>query len=382
MRLMLARVRSVYILAALALLLALVSTACGSSAPAPTPAAAKPAAPAATTAPAAPAATTAPAAAAAAPTTAAPAASAQLTPLQFRLNWTLYGEHAFFYAALEKGFYKEQGLDVKINEGSGSGNVLKQVAAGSDPIGYVDTPTLLKGLAEGVPVKSVLVVQQRGPSSIIYRMDTPIKTPADLKGKKIAFTAGDSFSAIFPALLAANNLKDTDMTIVSLPTPAAKETGLLQKQIDGFGGFYNDQPLRMMDREKEAKLGWMPFFDFGVNVLGTGIVVNEQYLKDKPDLVKKFLAGVVKGMDYEKANPQDAAQIFSKYAPEFHPALAKQEIDQTIPLLQTENTKGKPTGVMSEKDWQNTYDLLVKYTGLKGGMTPSSFFTNDYLPAK
>ncbi|MCL6650108.1 MAG: co-chaperone GroES [Chloroflexi bacterium] len=80
----------------------------------------------------------------------------------------------------------------------------------------------------------------------------------------------------------------------------------------------------------------------------------------------------------------DDTVIFAKYAGEqgFDNELSRQEIDETIPLLQTPTTQGWPTGCMSAKDWQASYELLVKYTGLKTGMDPLSFFTNDYLPYK
>lgn len=320
------------------------------------------------------------------PSAASPAVSATssgqtLVDVPFRLNWTLYGEHAFFFTALDKGFYQEQGLRVTINEGSGSANVLKQVGAGSDPIGYVDTPVVLQGVASGVPVKIVLVVQQKSPAAIIYREDNPIRTAAELRGKRIAVTAGDAFSTLLPALLAANNLTESDLNITSLPTPAAKEAALLQAQIDGFGGFFNDQPLRLMDREP-VKLGWLPFFDHGVSVLSTGVVVNEGFLKERPEVVRKFLAASVKGIEYTRDHPDEAAQIFSKYASAFSPSLAKQEIDLTVPLLQTERTKNQPLGCMSLQDFQSTYDLLVRYAKLAPGLDPATFFTNDYLPQR
>jgi NitT/TauT family transport system substrate-binding protein len=328
----------------------------------------------------------APAAQPAAPSVAGGASGTAPSPpvdLAFRLNWTKYGEHAFFFVALEKGFYREQGLNVTINEGSGSATVAKLIGAGTDPIGYVDTPTMMQAVAAGVPIKSVLVIQQKNPSSVIYRLDNPIRTAKDLEGKKIAHTAGDSFGALFPALVAANNLDMSKIQLVSLPTAAAKETALLQGQVDGMMGFYNDQPLRMM-KNTGVKLSWLKFFDWGVNVLSTGVVVNEEFLKTKPEIVRKFLAGTVKGIEYTKANPDEAAQIFAKYAGEqgFDKELSRQEIDETIPLLQTPTTQGWPTGCMSAKDWQASYELLVKYTGLKTGMDPLSFFTNDYLPYK
>jgi NitT/TauT family transport system substrate-binding protein len=316
------------------------------------------------------------------PAAAAPAKpGAPLEKVSVTLNWTLYGEHAFFFVARDKGFFAEQGLDVEIKEGSGSANTAKLVGAGTEPIGYVDTPTVMRAQAEGVPITTVLIVQQNGPSSVIHLAEKPLQTPKDLEGKRIALTAGDSFSAIFPAFLAANGVDQSKVEIVSLPTPAAKETALLQGQVDGFLGFFNDQPLRLMDREK-VQIAWLPFFEHGVNVLSTGINVNQAYLTENPELVRKFLAGFVKGVDYTTKNVDEAAEIFAKAAPAFHKELSKQEIEQTIPLLQTANTKGQPLGCMSEKDYQDTYTLLVENANLKEGLDVKTMFSNEYLPAK
>ncbi len=319
--------------------------------------------------------------AAPAPVAAAKPASGPLTKLALSLNWTLYGEHAFFFVARDKGFFAEQGLDVEIKEGSGSANTVKLVGANADPLGYADTPTVMRAQAEGVPVTMTLVVQQNGPSSVIHLAEKPLKTPKDLEGKRIALTAGDSFSAIFPAFLAANGVDQSKVEIVSLPTPAAKETALLQGQVDGFLGFFNDQPLRMMDREK-IELSWLPFYEHGVNVLSTGIIANESFVTQNPELMRKFLAGFVKGIEYTRQNVDEAAEIFAKAAPTFHHALGKQEIEMTLPLLQTAASRGQPTGCMAEKDFRDTYDLLVKNANLKADLDPKTLFTNEYLPSR
>ena len=74
-------------------------------------------------------------------------------PLQFRLNWTLYGEHAPFFLGVDKGFYLEEGLDVEILEGSGSATVVKLIGNGTNVIGYADSATMMRGVTAGVPVK-------------------------------------------------------------------------------------------------------------------------------------------------------------------------------------------------------------------------------------
>ncbi|MBW7947586.1 MAG: ABC transporter substrate-binding protein, partial [Sphingomonadaceae bacterium] len=120
---------------------------------------------------------------------AAPAAAQQKFP--FRLNWTLYGEHAPFFVARDKGFYKEEGLDVEIQEGSGSTTVAQLVANGTSPVAYVDAATMMRGVQAGMPIRAVGVTLQQSPMAFIYRADAPRPTKvAEIKGSRIAITAG------------------------------------------------------------------------------------------------------------------------------------------------------------------------------------------------
>ena len=90
---------------------------------------------------------------------------------QFRLNWTLYGEHAPFFVARDKGFYREEGLDVEIQEGSGSTTVSQLVANATSPVAYVDAATMMRGVSNGMPIKAVGVTLQQSPMAFIYRAD-------------------------------------------------------------------------------------------------------------------------------------------------------------------------------------------------------------------
>src|ERR1700758_3673508 len=94
-----------------------------------------------------------------------------LDKFQFRLNWTLYGEHAPFFVALDKGFYKEEGLEGEILEGSGSTTVAQLVSNMTNPVAYVDAATMMRGVGAGMPIKAVGVTLQQSPMAFIYRAD-------------------------------------------------------------------------------------------------------------------------------------------------------------------------------------------------------------------
>ena len=141
-----------------------------------------------------------------------PASAQALDKFPFRLNWTLYGEHAPFFVALDKGFYKEEGLDVEILEGSGSTTVAQLVANQTNPVAYVDAATMMRGINAGMPIKAVGVTLQQSPMSFIYRADNPRPTKiSEIKGSRIAITAGDASLAIFTAFMGKLNMQVSDV---------------------------------------------------------------------------------------------------------------------------------------------------------------------------
>src|SRR3989442_15926091 len=99
-----------------------------------------------------------------------------LDKFQFRLNWTLYGEHAPYFVALDKGFYKEEGLDVEILEGSGSTTVAQLVSNMTNPVAYVDAATMMRRVGAGMPIKAAGVTLQQSPMSFISRAETGGRT--------------------------------------------------------------------------------------------------------------------------------------------------------------------------------------------------------------
>src|SRR5256886_8789925 len=150
---------------------------------------------------------------------------------QFRLNWTLYGEHAPFFVARDKGFYRDEGLEVEILEGSGSTTVAQLVANKTNPVAYVDAATMMRGVGAGMPIKAVGVTLQQSPMSFIYRADAPRPTKIDeIKGSRIAITAGDASLAIFTAFMGKLGMQLDDVKMITVANPQAKEQAGLDKE--------------------------------------------------------------------------------------------------------------------------------------------------------
>ncbi len=291
------------------------------------------------------------------------------------LNWVPYGEHAPFYFGKQEGFYADEGIDLEIKPGNGSATVVKQVAQDQTTFGWADTPPLLSGVASGMPVKSVGVFLQKGPSSIESLSDQKITKPQDLKGKTVGGTPGDALYAVFPAWLKANGMSEKDVKIVNMD-PANKIAQLAAGQVDAIMGFFHDQGPTI-----EAKTGkevdYLLYADSGLNMLGTGIVVNDKTLAEQKDLVARFVRATQKSWAEAGKDIPGAAKAMAGMAENEPPedVLVKQ-LTLAQPLLQLD-TAGQP-GVNTEEQWQGTIDLLKQYGNLEKAGEPADYWDGSH----
>jgi NitT/TauT family transport system substrate-binding protein len=309
-------------------------------------------------------------------------AQPKLEKFPFRLNWTLYGEHAPFFVARDKGFYAQEGLEVEIQEGSGSTTVSQLVANATSPVAYVDAATMMRGVGAGMPIKAVGVTLQQSPMAFIYRADAARPTKiSEIKGSRIAITAGDASLAIFTAFMGTLGMKLEDVQMITVANPAAKEQAVLAKQADALLGYFMDQGPRMQ-LQSGVKMGWTRLYDMaGVTTLSSAIIANNNWMKEakNQDALRRFLRASQRGWQYAFDNRAEAAEIFRKAAPVFTQEIALLEVDGTMTILRTERAKGKPIGWTAIEDWKDTQDLLATFAKLSPQADLNVYFTNGYL---
>ena len=309
-------------------------------------------------------------------------AQPKLEKFPFRLNWTLYGEHAPFFVARDKGFYAQEGIEIEIQEGSGSTTVSQLVASNNSPVAYVDAATMMRGISNGMPIRAVGVTLQESPMAFIYRADAARPTKiADIKGSRIAMTAGDASLAIFTAFMGKLGMKMEDVQVITVANPQGKEQAVLNKQADALLGYFMDQGPRMQ-LQTGVKMGWTRLYDMaGVTTLSSAIIVNNNWVKDakNQDLLRRFLRASQRGWQYSFDNRAEAAEIFRKAAPVFTQEIALLEVEGTMSIIRTERTKGRAIGVTDAGDWRDTQDLLSKFAKLNPQADLNTYFTNEYL---
>ncbi|SDY37182.1 NitT/TauT family transport system substrate-binding protein [Micromonospora pattaloongensis] len=290
------------------------------------------------------------------------------------LNWVPYGEHAPFYYGIKKGFYAEEGIELEVKPGNGSGKTLQAVAQNQTDFGWADTPPLLKAVATGMKVKSVGVFLQKGPSSIEFLADKNITKLTDLKGKTIGGTPGDAMYATFPALLKANGMAASDVKVVNVDA-AGKIAALAEGKVDAIMGFFHDQ-APTIEAKTGKKTSYLLFADWGMNMLGTGLVANDATLKKDSELVKAFVRATQKSWTEAAKDIPGATDAMAEMA-DNEPAkevLVKQ-LTLALPLLKLD---AGAAGVNDPQSWTESIELMTKYAELKDGGSPDKYWDNSF----
>jgi len=296
--------------------------------------------------------------------------------VSLRLNWYMGGLHVPFYYGKEKGFYKEEGIDLTINEGRGSVNTVQVVAAGSDTFGLADSSSLIAASVKGAEIKSVMSLLNSTGYSVVSLASAGIKTPKDLEGKKFAVTAGDPLGQLFRAMAAHNKLDMSKITFVQVD-PAAKVVSVLEKRVDALLGGADDQFFLIKYKGEEPAA--LRYADHGANIVGMTILTQEATIKSKADLVRRFVKATQRSWEEAKKNPEAAVDATMKVKPDLNRASQIDQLKVDIELLDSPNSKGR-IGWGDQKDWDQTIALLKQYRDLQTDKPWTAFHTNEFLP--
>ena len=295
--------------------------------------------------------------------------------VSLRLNWYLGGLHVPFYYGKDMGYFKQEGIDLTINEGRGSGNTVQVVAAGSDTFGMADSSSLITTASKGADVKSVMSLLNSTGFAVVSMASAGIKTPKDLEGKTLAVSPGDPLGQLFRALAAHNKLDINSIKFLQVD-PAAKVVTVLEKRADALLGGADDQFFLI--KYKGFEPAALRFADHGANIVGMTIMTTGATIKSKPDLVRRFVRAAVRSWDMAKKNPGAAVDAAMKAKPDLNRQSTLDQMMVDFDLMDSVNSKGK-IGLGAKADWDQTLQLLKQYRDLDTKEPWTTFHTNEFV---
>jgi NitT/TauT family transport system substrate-binding protein len=305
--------------------------------------------------------------------------------VRLRLNWMYYGSHAPFALGKDKGWFKENGINLDIRSGNGSGSAHRLVANGDSDFSYGSCASMINLAAGGAPLVSVGVIDAMGTEAIIVRPDSGVKSIADLKGKALLTTANAGVNTFIPLVLKNAGLTDSDVSLTNVPDGA-----LVSSYLQGAGGAVgilgglDDKPAEIKANGGEQPVTF-PYSDYGVNQVGYCIVTTKEMVEANPDLVKRFMAATVKSYKEAEKDPDAAVAAMADIvggtmAEDAGKAQAREVLDVTLGILYSAGNKDKRLGYNVPEDWDSMLALMKQYNDLKTEEPAAGFYTNDFVP--
>jgi NitT/TauT family transport system substrate-binding protein len=299
--------------------------------------------------------------------------------ITFVTDFGFNGRHAPYYTAVDKGFFKEVGLDVKIVRGGGSLDAIRQVAAGNAVAGFADMATLISMRAnENVPVKEISVYYTRPPQAIFCPAETGIKTAKDLEGRKIADSAASAIPRIFPAYARAAGFDAAKVKWI-FSDSAAIPAMLAGKQVDCAAQFVVGEALlkKAVGGKDLVKLA---FADApGLDYYGSGLIASDETIKTKAELLKRILWASNEGHAYAFEHPDEAAEIMNKNHPQIPVDVAKAELLAVKAIALGPEILKNGIGWVDPARVQKTIDVMTPALELKRKVTVEEVYAPGFM---
>jgi NitT/TauT family transport system substrate-binding protein len=302
----------------------------------------------------------------------------QLTPVTYMLSFFPSESNAGEFAALDKGYWAKQGLEVKIVPGLGGGAVVQQAAAGNVQFTRTFGITLAQQVARGANVTAIAALSPLFDGGVDYWPDKGISTPKDLEGKTYATIAGGFTDVLFP-LFAQRAGFDASKVNQVHPTPAAQVALFDSWQVDALGDLKYVLPTHGTHNGVAPKI--FQFRDYGINMISLVLLTSARYAQDNPSVVQKFVTGLMQGIAWACANPRQAVTgVRTHFNSNLSAETGLAYWQATCGNNRVPEQGNHPLGWMPLTLWQQTVQLMRDNPGLGGPNAPAAntLFTNRF----
>ncbi|HYZ33662.1 MAG TPA: ABC transporter substrate-binding protein [Crenalkalicoccus sp.] len=298
-----------------------------------------------------------------------------------QLDWIPTGEHAAYFAGTARGFWKEQGIELSLTRGYGSGDTVNKVAAGAAQFGVADLGAVLTARArQNVPVKSISAVYTHSPHSLFVLKSSGITTFRGLEGKRIAITPGNSHRLYFPEV-ARRAGTDPDKIVWVNTDASAMAAMLIGKRVDA-APFYSIHWYYVNKGAQRAgeEIVPLPFVQTGFAIYAASLVTTDEMIAKNPDLVRRFLRGAQRSFAWSRDNQVEACRLHVKANPEVEQDDCEGSLRAVMTFIFNEHEQETGLGRFAPERLAITWKVVAESQQLDPGWDPRQAVDISLLP--
>jgi len=298
--------------------------------------------------------------------------------LTVRLDFSPWGSHAAMHLAQQKGWFKEAGLDVDVQDGRGSANTLQLVNAGQADVGQIQLGLVPAARHGGAKVRAIAGFDRRTDLCVLVDKDAPIQKIEDLKGKKLVVFAASPWAPYIDTFLAAGRL-DRNNTTIEFVDAAALWGTYTSRRADGLmSTVASALPLAQAARPSKCLTSDMADLYFP----SYGLIASDATIQKRGDTLKKLIAVEQRAWAEIAKDPDLGVKAMLAERPDamLNPDVLREQIKLTIEYFNTPATDGKPIGWQATEDWDAALKGMERAGVVPAGWKASDYFTNDLVP--
>jgi len=298
-----------------------------------------------------------------------------------QLDWIPTGEHAAYFAGAARGFWREQGIDLSLTRGYGSGDTVNKVAAGAATFGVADLGAVLAARSrQNVPVRSISAVYTHSPHSLFVLKSSGITSFRGLEGKRIAVTPGNSHRLYFPEVARRAGTNPDRITWVNTDA-SAMAAMLISKRVDAapfysIHHYYQNKAARRAGEDIVV----LPFVETGFAIYAASLVAADETIAGNPDLVRRFLRGAQKSFEWANANQAEACRLHVQRNPEVEQDDCEGSLRATMGFVFNDHQRQTGLGRFDPERLAFTWKAVAESLQLDPGWDPKQAIDTSLLP--
>jgi NitT/TauT family transport system substrate-binding protein len=307
-----------------------------------------------------------------------PTASAPAEKIVLRTDFPPVPIHAGLFLAQVKGWWKEAGIDMEIQDGRGSTNTIQLVGAGQIDVAYVSLGPIMPAREAGMKIKSFAAVTHKSDLGLVYDPRKGIRTMKDLQGKTLLCFTGSTWTPFIEPFLKSAGLDPKTVTILNIDVNAMW-TSYQAGQGDGV---LSIPPFGMALVEANRPSRAFLAADYGVPLLGYGLVAREETIAARAPVLAKVAQVVARAWNYiYEGHEEEAVEAIPKARPDvkLNPDVTRKALKFYKEYFYTPESTGKPLWLQQEREWSDALKTQESAGLIKAGHRIDEFYTNDVV---